>query len=192
VSRREEILRAAVALATEQGTGALSVRAVAARAGVGASTLRHYFPTQDELHHAVVGELFAPQVKDRRIADPSVDAGDRLTECLAQFMPSEDAEIPLLQGWLGLYANAVGRGDGDAGARLLESLVLHARERVETWIALLDAEGRLRPAPPGRHARTLLALLDGLCLSLLAAPEDDALAEAHATLEDVVRRLVVT
>ena len=56
-TRREEIVLAAADLAAERGLSAVTVRAVAARAGIGASTLRHYFPTQSELYHAMVGTL---------------------------------------------------------------------------------------------------------------------------------------
>ena len=53
--RRGQIVDAAVAIARVEGLPGLSVRRVATAADVGASTLRHYFPTQRELHEAVIG-----------------------------------------------------------------------------------------------------------------------------------------
>ncbi|MDN6530034.1 MAG: TetR/AcrR family transcriptional regulator, partial [Brevibacterium sp.] len=47
LSRRDDIITAAIRLAEQSPPGQtnLSVRAVAREAGIGASTLRHYFPT---------------------------------------------------------------------------------------------------------------------------------------------------
>ncbi|QTV79795.1 TetR/AcrR family transcriptional regulator [Microbacterium sp. NIBRBAC000506063] len=87
VDRRKQILAAARELAATGGLAAVSVRSVATRAGIGASTLRHYFPTQQELHDAVLGATFDANLRDLRIAETAVSAEDRLVECLWQFLP---------------------------------------------------------------------------------------------------------
>lgn len=179
------------AVAAESGVAAMTVRAVAARAGIGASTLRHHFPTQHELHHAVVGRSFHAQLDDRRIRDSTVSAAERLSECLAQFLPADDTQIRQLDGWLALYASALGPAGTESGARLLASLQQHARDRVEGWLDVLDAEGSLRPGGRVRHATTLLAMIDGLCLDLLAARSLTTVTEARAILLEVITRLVV-
>jgi AcrR family transcriptional regulator len=118
-SRREEILAAAVGLACEQGVGALSVRSVAAAAGVGATTLRHYFPSQVDLYRAVASQLVTNVLGDLDIADDSRDPAARLYDCLAQFVPQSDEEVRALTGWAELTRLALG---GDAGVvELLES-----------------------------------------------------------------------
>lgn len=189
--RREDILAAAGEVAAERGIAAVSVRAVAARAGIGPSTLRHYFPTQSDLHHALVGRSFHAQLSDLHIADRERDAVERLTECLAQFLPADDAAVRQLEGWLSLYASALGAARAPQGQQLLQSLLQHAYDRVNGWLKVLHEEGVLRPAPQGRHARTLLAVVDGLCLDLLMAAKATSVAEARAILSDVVTRTIL-
>jgi AcrR family transcriptional regulator len=190
-TRREEIVLAASALAAERGPAAVTVRAVAARAGIGASTLRHYFPTQRELYHAMVGPSFHAQLDDRRIHDATVPAAERLSECMAQFLPADDTQIRQLEGWLALYASALGPTATEGGAQLLESLQQHARDRVDGWLEILKAEGALQPGGRARHVTTLLAMIDGLCLDLLVARSLTTVTEARAILLDVITGLVV-
>lgn len=189
--RREQIVLAASALAAEQGLGAVSVRAVAARAGVGASTLRHYFRTQGELHHVVVGRSFHAQLHELRIHDETVPAAERLADCMAQFLPADEGQVRLLEGWLALYASALGPARTEQGSQLLQSLQQHARDRVDGWLATLEGEGALRPAARSRHATTVLAIIDGLCLDLLVAHSGTTVAEARAILLNVITGIVV-
>ncbi|CAM3413571.1 TetR/AcrR family transcriptional regulator [Stackebrandtia soli] len=189
--RREHILRVATTIATEEGMAALSVRTVATRAGMGASTLRHYFPSQRDLYDAVAARLFHAQLSDLRIADASIPATDRLVECLGQFLPQDDTRTKELEGWLTLHASAVGAGPGEQGSRLLATLARQGRDRVESWLAILDEQGMLRQTAPRHHTATLLALLDGLCLSLLT-PQSTVTAEAaHEILRTVVVQVIV-
>ncbi|MFC6287227.1 TetR/AcrR family transcriptional regulator [Nocardioides sp. GCM10027113] len=191
IDRREQILIAAQGIANESGLSAMTVRNVAERAAIGASTLRHYFPTQQALYDAVVGRSFDSQLSDRRIRDRRVGAARRLVECLAQFLPEHERDRHRLDGWVGLYAAAVGPARTDAGGRLLSSLAGHARTRVDGWLAVLDSESRLQPGSREQHTTTCLALVDGLCLGLVARPAEVSVAEAHAVLADVVTRAVV-
>ncbi len=190
-SRREEIVQAATAIAAERGVRAMSVRAVAARAGIGSSTMRHYFPTQDELFHEVVGRSFHANLANLDIHDTAVPADERLIACVAQFLPADDDQVRMLEGWIALYADAFGPSHTDQGARLLDSLTAHARDRVTAWLDTLDAEGALQPANPALHVTVMLALVDGLCLALLASKHITA-ADAHATLAAVITKTVIT
>ena len=83
---RTKIVAAARDLVLDGSASAPSVRAVAARAGVGASTLRHHFPTQPELMEAVLVAVYADAMPDERIRDASVPAGQRLVECLTNLL----------------------------------------------------------------------------------------------------------
>ena len=92
MSKRDEIIAAAIRLAegSQPGQANLSVRAVAKEAGVGASTLRHYFPTQADLHEAVALRSIDTVINDFSIADSSRAPADRLYECCAQFLPTHE------------------------------------------------------------------------------------------------------
>ncbi len=55
VIQKEQILEAAYRIATTQGLGALSIRAVAAACGVAVGTVYHSYPTKSDLVNDVVG-----------------------------------------------------------------------------------------------------------------------------------------
>lgn len=189
--RREQILAAASELAAERGMGAVSVRAVAARAGVGASTLRHYFPTQSELFQALVGRSFNNGLSDLNIADAKRPAAERLCTCMAQFLPADDGQVRELEGWLSLYASAFGPGRSAAGAQLLASLQKHANRRVRGWLAVLEAEGAALREDQDRNTMTLLAIVDGLCMDLLVGRSGSTVSEARGVLLNIVTRVIV-
>lgn len=170
---------------------ALSVRAVAARAGIGPSTLRHYFPSQQALYDAVLGQAFDALVEDLRIADTGVPPARRLTECLAQFLPADETHVPELEAWFGAYAAALGPARTEQGVRALHTLSAHARERVGRWLAALEDEGVLDLRDRERTTALLLAVLDGLCLQLLTPGSGATAALAHGLLADVVEGLTV-
>src|SRR5690606_13815979 len=75
---RERILAAAAAILGEDGMAArLSVRAVAARAGVSTGSLRHHFPTQQRLRDEVMRRINDWIAPAERIRDASLPARDR-------------------------------------------------------------------------------------------------------------------
>ena len=166
-NRREQIVEAAGEVLAARGIGGLSVRAVAAQAGVGASTLRHYFPTQQDLHDAVLGQALDAQLTDRRIHDATVPSDERLAECLLQFLPDSDAQIPHLHGWFGMYAAALAPGHTETGVSVLHALTAGGRRRVEQWVRdSVEGTSTSIPDPAGTALR-LLILVDGISLQLL-------------------------
>ena len=92
-SRYTQILDAARQILEESGLKAVSVRAVAARAGVGASTMRYYFPTQATLHETIIRASVRTRISDLHIRDTSMPARTRLTDCVTQFLPIDQSEL---------------------------------------------------------------------------------------------------
>ena len=83
---REKILKAAAEMIAEDVTTTLSVRAVAARAGVSTGSLRFHFPTQRALQDEVLTRIYEHFIPGDPIRDPSRPARDRLVECLRQVL----------------------------------------------------------------------------------------------------------
>lgn len=201
LDRRAQILEAARALLTEQGMGGLSVRGVAARAGIGASTLRHYFPTQRDLHRAVFQEALDAQVHDLRMHDGSVPPTDRLTECLLQFLPSAEGQArQVLPQWVaGLAATAESvaastgaEGEADLGSVVRSTLQERGDERIRSWLAVLAEEGVVPQSDP-TPAILLTAVIDGLTLRLATSPSSTfGVAQARALLADAVERIIAS
>ncbi|GGP69483.1 TetR family transcriptional regulator C-terminal domain-containing protein [Saccharothrix coeruleofusca] len=169
--KREQILRAAVELAKAEGLAALSVRAVAAAAGVGATTLRNYFPSQALLHQAVASEIVTFTLDDRHIADASRSPAERLAECLEQFLPLPDQVEAALHGWLEYYRLSYGP-EASEGAR---ELLLSGRQASATvltrWLGVLAAEGHIPDDAVDDRVTELLVMIDGVHLTMLVDPE---------------------
>jgi TetR/AcrR family transcriptional repressor of bet genes len=181
--RREQIAEAVCRLAGRQGLDAVTLRQVAAEAGVSMGRIQHYFTTKDEMllfaFHTISERV------ERRMAEAVVGAGENLgprallRALLGEMLPlSEQAksEAPVLAAFL-------------------------ARAVVEPRLAEFQREGsqylrdfiteQIRGAPgkldPKREAVTLLALVDGLMTQLLIGHTD---AEtALATLEYQLDRI---
>ncbi|GFE38221.1 TetR/AcrR family transcriptional regulator [Streptomyces tubercidicus] len=179
-SRQEEILAAALRLTHEQGVGALSVRSVAAAAGVGATTLRHYFPSQADLYQAVASRLVTNVLSDLDITDDSRDPAARLYDCLAQFVPQSNEQMQALTSWAELHRLALG---GDAGVtEILKSGRRASKEALLRWFNTLADQGHVAPTDIDAHITHALTLIDGLNLDLHLFPDHVDPAAARTTL----------
>ena len=179
LSTRERILAAAAAILAEDGiTARLTVRAVAARAGVSIGSMRHHFPTQQELRDQVmerVGDWLAPAEWMR---DTSLPGRERLLRCLRQVLArsgtgqhARDAMVAAVNAFV-----AVEQTDQVREAHL--SIERDGQRRFEGWLNTLSEEGLLSPDDIPRNARFLGTVLNGLSLQR-AFPTIDALAEAE-------------
>ncbi|RLP77916.1 TetR family transcriptional regulator [Mycetocola tolaasinivorans] len=182
IDRRADIVSAARAQLVEQDPHGISVRAVAARAGVGASTLRHYFPSQKDLHHAVLATFFDETVADLRIADPLIPAAERLRECLEQFVPPEITSDSLRLAVSTFLGPAAVPGADEIWGFYAD----HARGRIRAWLTLLATEGALNEADVERHARLLMAIADGLAIGRMAGAERPTLEQEYLVIADAV------
>lgn len=194
VDRREQILSAAEDLLTEGGLGAATVRAVAARAGIGASTMRYWFPTQEQLSAAVAQRVLPATFRDERIADSTVPATVRLLECASQFLPRPDqpgaAREQQMQAWLVMITSAVGPGAHAMGRALYVSALAASRESIERWLHQLADEGALDRREVTRSALSLLTRIDGLVLGLTLPGSALDLETAHQILRDDIGALL--
>ena len=159
--RRAELAAAARAVALEQGLDAVTLRAVAARAGVAPGLVAHYGDGMEELVAATFGDLVRAELDEvaalvRQRHDPAARIGLLLDTLLDG--TRRDITLVWVQAW-------------GIGAR---SDVLAARVRVEmdAWQEMIAAEivrgmdaGVFTPgaaADPAAIAWHLLAMIDGL------------------------------
>jgi AcrR family transcriptional regulator len=156
--RRDEILAAARAVALEQGLAALTLRSVAARAGVASGLVAHYVDGMDDL---VAGTFAAIVGAELREVEAFIDA---LPDPVAGFRALIDTlleparnEVTLV--WVQAWALGF-RNEALAGA------VRAQMDAWQTFIAgLLDrgvATGALTVPDTGAAAWQLLAMIDGL------------------------------
>jgi DNA-binding transcriptional regulator YbjK len=173
--RRDALLKAAVEVAGEQGAGATTHRAVAARAGVPLAATSYYFDSIGELlaeaMRAAVGarvaelQSLALSSANARGKEPSVPTGDSpdaVASRLAAVLTTYDRTASLAQMEAYLHA---------ARTPQLQAVVSEALATFEAVAeAALLAAGARRA---GEGARAFVALADGFLLHRLANPRAD-------------------
>ncbi|MEJ8278179.1 TetR/AcrR family transcriptional regulator [Pseudonocardia spirodelae] len=178
-STRDKILIAAATMLGEDPTARLSVRAVAARAGVSTGSLRHFFPTQRELVDTVVAGIHDIDLPEDPMRDSAGTPAERLVACLRLMVSQVGTGDRARAHWRAqhdAYIAAPPSEDAVHAYLALERLGVH---RLVTWLTVLREEGALAPGDLERHARFLLTVLSGL-LTERALPGDRARLEFEA------------
>ncbi|GAA1915491.1 hypothetical protein GCM10009775_04970 [Microbacterium aoyamense] len=152
------------------------MRNVAARAGVGASTLRHYFPTQRALFDAALTQVYVEAMPDERISDTTVPARDRLVQCLIGLLEPFSNETQARRTWQALYETFIAPEATDAARQGYLVIARQAEHRIESWLSILEAEGALPPGDTRTRLHLLMIVVDGLSL-------DRAFPELHSREE---------
>ncbi|MEN0084494.1 MAG: TetR family transcriptional regulator C-terminal domain-containing protein [Leifsonia sp.] len=156
--RRAELSAAARDLALADGLAAVTLRGVAARAGVASALVAHYHPAMDELvasaFTAVVGAELA---EVRALLAESEGATARLAALLGTLLDGSRDDVTLV--WVEAWA--LGRRN--------EALAAAVREQMDAWQELIlgiveegVAAGEFTVADPAQTAWQLLGMIDGL------------------------------
>ncbi|GAA1645965.1 TetR/AcrR family transcriptional regulator [Actinoplanes couchii] len=190
MSTREKIAEAARRLAMTDGLGALSVRAVAREAGVGATTLRHYFPAQIDLYHAVATYHVQSLVSDLSITDETLDPQQRLYDCLAQFLPPAEHPRATLESWFELHRLAFAPDATTAIRTSVSSAHQVSWGILHRWLTVLADQGHLPAGRVDDHVGTALVLINGINLTMLTNPDHFDLAAASSRLRWLTRAMV--
>lgn len=178
-STRDKILIAAATMLGEDPTSRLSVRAVAARAGVSTGSLRHFFPTQQELLDTVIEGVFGWAFPGDPISDTSRPAADRLVACLQQVLATSGTGEQARETWrVTLDAYVAARPSAGSTSTFL-ALEREGRRRIEQWLTVLTDEGAIPPGDTEQRARFLSTVVDGLSVER-ALPTDGARLAAEA------------
>ncbi len=189
--QRVRILDAAAQVVSEAGLGGATVRAVATAAGVGMGTLRHYFPTQRDLHDEVVRRVLEDTIQDFDIRDASRDSGDRLVRCMLQFLPDDATAQELLNVWFGLYRHALEPGANGLSRQFLEVAIQRAHRRVGDWLEILADEGAVDRGRIPELVLLLNAVISGVCLEIITPGSAMTLGAARNIVSGVIRSLIV-
>ncbi|MCP3427127.1 TetR/AcrR family transcriptional regulator [Rothia sp. AR01] len=164
---RDRILWAAASMLGEGPGAALSVRGVAARAGVSTGSLRHHFPTQRELMDAVLAIVYDMVLPEGSLHDSSIPARERLLSCLRRLLAPEGAEAAggAREAWLTVVERYI-RPEPTAAIRAEYAAIdreLH--RRVEYCLNVLRDEGAVPPGDNARRARFLMTVVDGVSIA---------------------------
>lgn len=179
--RREELAEAAWQILLRDGVGGVSVRNVAAEAGLSVSSLRHVFSSQDELLTFAL-QLVIDRVTER--VTPLLPITDRDSgEAVAlEFLPLGPERRAETEVYLTLFMAA----NTNPGLRRHRTEAHEAlRYACKNLIASLDNGTDLAPGTDhDLEARRLHALLDGLAVHLIfEAPDGDSGWARHVLQE---------
>lgn len=181
--RRAQYVDALWRLVSREGAGAISVRALAAEAGVSPSNVVHYLPSRAEMLAEAVRQLLG-EARDRSWklqAEADVLDLDRATDIVMVAIPNSPKRRRQSEVWLLLLAEQ----ETNLEAReILAELQDDVRSAVRNGMDLLANEGLLAP---GRdrdlEAARLHALIDGLSLQTLI----DVAALPPERIRDILR-----
>lgn len=164
-ARRRELAEAVWRVIVREGVSAVSVRSVAAEAGVSTGSLRHVLPTKSELLATAMG-LAIDDATERFLAhsyvvDEVADAADWLSELL----PLDEQRRVELEIQLALVAEAGGHPGLHARR---DEAATGIREGCRSVLGVGIESGLFRPTLDlDREATRLHVLLDGLALHLI-------------------------
>ncbi|MCK0116449.1 TetR/AcrR family transcriptional regulator [Isoptericola sp. S6320L] len=186
-STRDKILIAAATMIGEDPTARLSVRAVAARAGVSTGSLRHFFPTQQNLLDTVVAGMYDVAFPGDPLRDRDRPAVDRLVACLQQILALFGTGDKARAVWRSTFQAYVATQPSDGAVATYLALERDGRRRIEQWLAVLTDEGAIPAGDDDRRARFLGTVVNGLAIER-ALPAD---GPRLAFEEDTLRRAVL-
>ncbi|MFJ2977441.1 TetR/AcrR family transcriptional regulator [Curtobacterium sp. NPDC087082] len=158
--RRRSVSEAAWRVLARDGLGALSVRNVAAEAGLPPSTVRYVFPTQSSLREHTITLVF-DRTRERIAAIPEgLPTREHAHQLLLELLPLDDERVIELEVYLALANAAL----TDAELRpALDLVVVEMREWSEEVLELVGV-----PAADREYeVRRLHALIDGLAMHLV-------------------------
>jgi AcrR family transcriptional regulator len=176
--RRELLADALMRLAAERGLEGVSLRHVAAEAGVSTGMVQHYFRTKDEMMTFALG-MVMDRIRERSQAELAPASPRELVRgLLLQVLPLDETRRLENHVALAFLAYAAVKPSIASGLREVAA-------EMRTFLAdQLRAAGTAGGVDPERAAAGLLALVDGLGLQLLSRQyaEEDAVAALDAQL----------
>lgn len=183
----DRMLAAVVGLLVDEGFEGVSVRKVAARAGTSIGAVQHHFPTKDAMLVAAMDQMsreFQTRLEAR--IPPDASAADALRLLMVELCGADPADHSANVVWLLRLARAA---VDPATARA------HAHDwgELETLIAELIRAARLdRDAPWAKdQAASLLALVDGIAMSVLVEPARMPPGRARTLAGQATERVLV-
>lgn len=182
----DALLDALVGVVVDRGLDAVSVRTVAAAAGVSIGAVQYHFATKDELLHAAYRRTI-DQFTARALthAEDAPTPGAYIRALLAELLPLDDARDAELRVALAFTARS------PHSPRLADLYTTGYQALVDAVTRALDQAIRTGEAAPDvnphRDAITAVAIADGLAWHALCAPDaltrDDTLTALHAHLD---------
>jgi len=163
-STRQLLISVMIDMIADQGFEGLSVRAVAAQAGVSTGSVQHHFPTKNEMLEAAMTSIAKHAAARGGELEEINDPEARLHALVDLLIPS-NASDRVARVWIAFTARAaIDAKTRDTYQRLWA--------RLKSELRLLIAGATGKPDTAADASYELLALCDGLALSIVAEHQD--------------------
>ena len=185
--RRRVIVEALWRVVARDGAHEVSVRHVAAEAGMPKSSIGHYVGTMPQLMGLAVDQLVQDNTDYLMSLDLlSLDA-DKATEVLYTLVPVSERRRHMSGVWLLLASQA---GADPEFAEVLHRLNASVAEGIGELLRAMQQRGLVESDRDiDRETRRLHALIDGLALQCMTDPSLRSETDVRAILRDEVARL---
>lgn len=165
--RRRHVADALFRVIVRDGIDAVSLRHVAAEAGVTTGMVQHHFASKDEMMAFALetaSARYEERIRDAVAAlGPTSSAGAALRTVLTNFIPEGEAELRDAHITLAFLAYAAGRRDA-------RSALAAGDDRLRAWLATLISEAAgLDDDAASVRSTGLLATAEGLAQQVLTA-----------------------
>ncbi|CAB3769818.1 hypothetical protein GQ57_08250 [Burkholderia sp. MSh2] len=178
------ILESAIEIFLVDGYGGLTMRKVAAGAGIALSNLQHYFPAREDLYAAIIAESIAEYSKtyDSVRTDDALSPEARLEKVVRLLI--EDAKLPRTQS---LFVNFWALAHAHEFARqAMEDAYLFQRQMIAGFVAAINPG--LSPLHLARRSALITAQIEGLSVFI---PQRNRFPSDIKGMEDEVVKAVL-
>ncbi|MFB4313940.1 TetR/AcrR family transcriptional regulator [Actinomadura sp. 21ATH] len=182
-ARRRDIADALFRIAAREGLDGVSMRTVAAEAGLSLGAVQRHFQTKDQMLRFAFDQ--AVHAARDRLAEIRPQSGgqtfpEALRQALLAFLPADDRRLAEARVWAAFYAEAAVQPSFAASLAALDD---EARANLRAAIDRGMRDGEvIAGRSPEALAELILVVLDGLWWSAVRRPAGSSLAP----LEDVV------
>jgi AcrR family transcriptional regulator len=185
-SARDRVLDALVSITAERGLDQVSIREVAAEAGVSVGTVQYYCRSKDQMLEAAFRHILT-RITDRAAATSrSGPVAQALRRALHEFLPLDDLRRRECRVYLAFAARAaVTPGLAEVQHELLGEM---RRRCAEVFAAAQESGEAVTDFDPKEAAAVTTALVDGLLLHMVTDPTGLRGATAVRLLDDHLGR----
>ncbi|PDP85850.1 TetR family transcriptional regulator [Glycomyces fuscus] len=185
--RRRQVAAALHRIAAREGLESVSIRTVAAEAGLSVGAVQRDFGTKEALllfaMHEVVDAVSA-RLARVRIGPGRLSFAEGLRQVLTDLLPTDGERLAEARVWSAFYARAAVDAEF---ARVLAGFDVRARAALRAAVGWAGEQGELAPGQdPDALVELLLVLVDGIWLSAVRQPPGTPLDAQRAAVEAAV------
>lgn len=179
--RKQHIAQAVWAVLAREGVRGVSVRTVAAEAGISTGSLRHVFPILNDMMLYSLdysGQRFLASLTSRKVTGPLID---HLEDLLFDFVPTSNESRMYSEVVVGMLAEA---SNIPGVARMLQQQETELAYTYSFILSQLKAHGRTRSDIDVQYETdTLVSLLFGVHVSYMLSDQTASDQELQAPLK---------